>query len=219
MGWMDSLNDAARPRKDLNDGEREKIAKDLVRLSSFGAAAVTFAPLPLSDFFLVTPVQASMVMSVGRVYGRKVDLSEGRDILLELGAVCGVGLVAQKGFATLSKLLLPGLGGILAGPYAFAVTYGLGMVSIRYFASGGAPKEVLKSVFEEAVKEGKKIFSREKLDQFRKERGQEVTDFAQAQTASTPKTPKTPRTTAKRTAPKKRPAKKKPASRRSGGAR
>ncbi len=210
MGWMDSLNAAAAPRKDLGDEEREKIARDLVRLSSFGAAVVTFAPVPLSDFFLVTPVQASMVMSVGRVYGRKVDLTEGKEILLELAAVCGVGLVAQKGFATLSKILLPGLGGILAGPYAFAVTHGLGIVAIRYFANGGAPREVLKSVFDEAVKEGKKIFSREEFEAFRKKQGQAVTDFAQEQ--SQPKAKKAP----KRPAAKRRPAaaKKKPAPRR-----
>lgn len=181
MGWMDSLNQAANPKKPnkaLSDEERGRIAKDLVVMSSFGSAAVTFAPVPLSDFFLVTPVQASMVMSVGRIYGRKLDLTEAKEILLELAAVCGVGLVAQKGFATLTKLLLPGLGGVLAGPYAFAVTYGLGNVAIRYFASGGAPTEVLKSVYEGAVREGKGLFSREKLNEFRKRRGQEVEDFA-----------------------------------------
>jgi uncharacterized protein (DUF697 family) len=204
MGWMDSFK-SVKDGTNLPEDERERIAKDLVTMSSFGAAAVTYAPIPLSDFFLVTPVQAGMVMSVGRVYGRKLEMGEAKEILLELLGVCGVGMVAQKGFATLSKILLPGFGGLLAGPYAFAVTYGLGNVAMRYFETGGAPREVLKGVYERAVNEGKKVFSKEKLDEFRKRRGKDVEDFAKAEAAE----PK--RSTSR--APKKSTAKKKPARR------
>jgi uncharacterized protein (DUF697 family) len=179
MGWLDSLNAAAKGRgKSLDDSERERIAADIVTMSSMGAAVVTLAPIPLSDFVVVTPVQASMVMAVGRIYGRELNLSESKHILVELGSVCGVGLLAQKGFATLSKLLLPGLGGVLAGPYAFAVTYGMGRVAMSYFRGKDATRDTLKRVYEDAVAEGKKIFSKEKLDEFRKKRGAEVEDFA-----------------------------------------
>ncbi|MHB8875800.1 MAG: DUF697 domain-containing protein, partial [Myxococcaceae bacterium] len=108
MSWMNSLNAAARgPKGEVSDLERRKIAEDLVMMSSMGAAAITYAPIPLTDFVLVTPVQASMVMAVGRVYGRELNLTESKHILLELASVCGLGLLAQKGFATLTKILLP----------------------------------------------------------------------------------------------------------------
>lgn len=180
MSWMDSLNAAAKAsKKGLGNEERKKIAADLVMMSSMGAAAVTFAPIPLTDFVLVTPVQASMVMAVGRVYGRELNLAESKHILIELGSVCGLGLLAQKGFATLTKLFLPGLGGVLAAPYAFAVTYAMGHVAMRYFEDKDARREALKRVFDDAMAAAKGVFSKEKLDEFRKKQGKDVTDFAQ----------------------------------------
>ena len=178
MTWMDSLNAAAKgPKKNVSGAERRKISEDLVMMSSMGAAAVTYAPIPLTDFVLVTPVQASMVMAVGRVYGRELNLAESRHIVVELASVCGLGLLAQKGFATLTKILLPGFGGVLAGPYAFAVTYGMGKVAMAYFEDKDANRDALKRVFDDAVAEAKRIFSREKLDEFRRQRGKEVSDF------------------------------------------
>ncbi len=188
MSWMDSLNAAARAgRKKLSPHEREKISTDLVLMSSMGAAVVTLAPIPLSDFVVVTPVQAAMVMAVGRVYGRELDFAEGKHVLLELGSVCGLSLLAQKGFATLTKVLLPGLGGVLAGPYAFAVTYAMGHVAMRYFEDKEGSRERLKEVFDDALATGKKLFSKEKLDAFRKRHGEEVTDFAKKKAKAAPR--------------------------------
>ncbi len=200
MRWLDSLNAAAlKDTSKLSLAERQKTAEDLVMLSSFGAAAVTYVPIPLSDFFLVTPVQASMVMYVGRVYGRKLELSEAKEILIELGAVCGVGIVAQKGFATLSKIILPGLGGFIAGPYAFAVTYGLGQVAKRYFEKQDATRESLSGTFSDAVKRAKGLFSREKLEEFRRRQGKDVEEFARAHADGSPRRGKP----ARRAAPRK----------------
>lgn len=180
MGWLDSLNAASK--KKVKVEEREEIAQDITMMSAFASAAVTYAPVPGADFVLVTPIQASMVMAIGRVYGRKLDFEESKHVLLELASVCGVSLLAQKGFATASKLLLPVVGGVIAGvlsgPWAFAVTYGMGKVAINYFANKDATRESMKSVFDDAVREGKKLFSKDKLEEFRRTRGAEVEDFA-----------------------------------------
>lgn len=179
MSWMDSLNAATRgAKKDLPPKERDRICSDVVMMCSLGSAAVTYAPIPLTDFILVTPIQASMVMAVGRVYGRELNLEESKHILIELASVCGLSLLAQKGFATLTKLLLPGLGGVLAGPYAFAVTYGMGRVAMRYFRDKEHSRETLKKAFNDALREGRRIFSREKVEDFREKKGREVSDFA-----------------------------------------
>ncbi len=154
----------------MTDEERDRICADVVTTSSFAAAAVTLVPVPLSDFALVTPVQASMVMAVGRIYGRELSVQESKHLLVELASVCGLSFLAHKGLATLSKVLLPGLGGLLAGPTAFAVTYGIGRVAMRYFRDRERSRGKLKAAFEEAVAEGKKVFSREKLDELRRAR-------------------------------------------------
>lgn len=181
MSWMDSLGSAAKPGKDLDPEERRKISKDLVTMSSFGAAAATLVPIPGSDFFAVTAVQGSMVVAVGRVFGRELTMAQAKDIVLELAAVCGMGLLAQKGFATITKILLPGLGGVLAAPYAFAVTYGMGNAAMTYFENKDFTKETIKRVYDEAVAEGKRIFSKDTFDQFRKKKGAEVEEFARRQ--------------------------------------
>jgi len=213
MSWMDSLGSAAKSGKNLDPEERQKISKDLVTMSSFGAAAATLVPLPGSDFFAVTAVQASMVVAVGRVYGRELTMSQAKDIVFELAAVCGLGLLAQKGFATITKILLPGFGGILAAPYAFAVTYGMGNASMTYFANKDFTKETIKRVYDEAVAEGKRIFSKDTFDQFRKKKGAEVEDFARQQASGEPApAPKKKKASGSAAAKKKkRPATRRPA--------
>ncbi len=179
MGWMDSLNAAARAaqKKKVTGAQAEEISKDLVMMSSFGAAAVTLVPIPFSDFIAVTAVQASMVTAIGRVYGRELSLEESKHLVLELASVCGAGLVAQKGFATLTKIFLPGLGGVLAAPWAFGITWGMGHVAMTYFANREVTKAVLKQVFNQAKSEAGSVFTKDKFDQFRKKYGNNVEEF------------------------------------------
>lgn len=179
MGWMDSLNAAAKAasKKKLNAAQSEEIAKDLVMMSSFGSAAVTLVPIPFSDFVAVTAVQASMVTAIGRVYGRELNKEEAKHLVLELASVCGAGLIAQKGFATLTKILLPGLGGVLAAPWAFGITWGMGHVAIAYFSNREVTKAVLKTVFSKAKSEAGSVFTKQKFDEFRKKHGGGVEEF------------------------------------------
>jgi len=213
MSWMDSLGSAAKPGKDMDPEERRKISKDLVTMSSFGSAAATLVPIPGSDFFAVTAVQGSMVVAVGRVFGRELSMAQAKDIVLELAAVCGMGLLAQKGFATITKILRPGLGGVLAAPYAFAVTYGMGHAAMTYFENKDFTKETIKRVYDEAVNEGKRIFSKDTFDQFRKKKGAEVEEFArrQASGGGDEAGPAPKKKKRKAAAKKKRPAPRRPA--------
>lgn len=187
MGWMDTLKRAARgpARRDLSPAQQKEAARELVQMSALAAAAVTLAPLPIVDLLAITPIQAAMVMAVGRVHGREVDLKEARSILVELAGVCGTGLLAQKVFATATKLFLPGLGGVLSAPYAFAVTWAMGQVAIGYFDEEGGAREKLKQIFDDALAEGRRLFSREAVEDFRTKRGAEVEDFARAHAAPT----------------------------------
>lgn len=207
MGWMDSLNAAAKAaqKKKLTGPQAEEIAKDLVMMSSFGSAAVTLVPIPFSDFVAVTAVQASMVTAIGRVYGRELNSEEAKHLVLELASVCGAGLVAQKGFATLTKIFLPGLGGVLAAPWAFGITWGMGHVAMTYFANREVTKAVLKTVFTKAKDEAGSVFTKEKFDEFRKKHGKGVEEFVREEVAEEGAEEE------EAPAPKPKPKKKKPA--------
>lgn len=186
MGWIDSLNAAARAagKKKLSGAQAEEIAKDLVLMSSFGSAAVTLVPIPFSDFIAVTAVQASMVTAIGRVYGRELSKEEAKHLVLELASVCGAGLVAQKGFATLTKIFLPGLGGVLAAPWAFGITWGMGHVAMTYFANREVTKAVLKTVFTKAKSEAGSVFTKDKFNEFRKKYGGSVEEHVRKEAGS-----------------------------------
>ncbi len=179
MGWLDSLNATAKAasKKKLNTAQSEEIARDLVMMSSFGSAVVTLVPIPFSDFVAVTAVQATMVTAIGRVYGRELNREEAKHLVLELASVCGAGLVAQKSFATLTKIFLPGLGGVLAAPWAFGITWGMGHVAMAYFANRDVTKAVLKTVFTKAKSEAGSVFTKEKFDEFRKKHGSGVEEL------------------------------------------
>ncbi len=86
-------------------------------------------------------------------------------------------------FTTATKLLLPGLGGVLSAPYAYAVTWAIGLTAIRYFEDVDGNQERLRRVFENALAEGKRMFSRQAVEEFRREKGTEVESFVKSDVA------------------------------------
>lgn len=208
MGWLDTLKKAAQgpARTDLSPQEKARAGRELVQMSSLAAAAVALAPLPFLDIVAITPIQAAMVMAVGRVHGRELDLKEAKNVLVELASVCGAGLLARQVFATASKFLLPGLGGVLNAPYAFAVTWAMGQVAIRYFDDPELARGKLKQIFDDALAEGRRLFSREAVEEFRRKKGAEVEHFAREEAEPAP--------ARRKAAPRKKPAAKKAAPRR-----
>lgn len=191
MSWLDTLEDIRK--KDFSkapQAERDKAARDVVNMASYACAVVAVSPVPFSDAVLMLPVQSAMVMTVGHVYGRKVTQADAKDLILELGATAGVGMLARQGI----KALLPVVGALLTVPAAFAMNWAIGRVAMEYFRTPGMTRDQLRKVYESAKEEGSKLFSRERFDAFRKSGA----------------APKPPQAAADDEAPKKR-AKKKPA--------
>lgn len=172
MSWLDTLEDIRK--KDfskLPEAKREKTARDVVNMASYGCAVVAVSPIPFSDAVLSLPMQSAMVMTVGHIYGRKVTQADAKSLILELGAVAGVGMLARQGI----KALLPVVGALLTVPAAFAMNWAIGRVAMEYFKNPGMPREQLRKIFETARDEGSKLFSKERFDAFRKSR-QAVTE-------------------------------------------
>jgi uncharacterized protein (DUF697 family) len=167
MSWLDTLEDIRKKDfKKVPAKDRDKAARDVINMASYGCAVVAVSPMPFSDVVLSLPMQSAMVMTVGHIYGRKVTQADAKDLVLELGTVVGAGMLARQGI----KALLPVVGALLTVPAAFAMNWGIGRVAMEYFKQPGLPKEQLKKVFEAARKEGSSLFSKERFDAFRKSR-------------------------------------------------
>ncbi len=165
MSWLDTL-DAIRT-KDFSKAplkERDKAARDVVNLCSYGCAVVAVSPIPFSDAIVMLPIQSAMVMTVGHIYGRKVTTADAKDLVVELGATAGFGMLARQGI----KALLPVVGALLTIPAAFAANWAIGHVAMEYFRAPGASKDRLKQVYAEAKAEAASLFSKEKFEKFRK---------------------------------------------------
>ncbi len=195
MSWLDTLEDIRK--KDFSKApakDRDRAARDVVNLCSYSCAAIAVSPIPFSDAVLSFPIQSAMVVTVGHIYGRKVTTADAKDLILELGASAGFSLLARQGI----KALLPIIGPLLTIPAAFATNWAMGRVAIEYFRVPGTSSERLKQVYREAKKEASGLFTRDKLDIFRK-----------GPKAAAPVAKKTPAPAKKKKATKKKPAAKK----------
>jgi uncharacterized protein (DUF697 family) len=165
MSWLDTLESirtkdfAKVPMK-----EREKAARDVVNLCSYGCAVVAVSPIPFSDAIVMLPIQSAMVITVGHIFGRKITSADAKDLVVELGATAGLGMLARQGI----KALLPIVGALLTIPAAFAANWAMGRVAIEYFRQPGASKDRLRQVYAEAKKEAASLFSKDAFDKFRK---------------------------------------------------
>ena len=169
MSWLDTLAEIRKTDwSTVPEVERSATAREVVQMASYAAAAASVVPVPLVDAVLLLPIHTTMVMTVGHVHGRNLSDAEAKRVAVELSAVAGVTMAGRAALSALKKILLPGLGGVLAAPAAFAVTWALGRVANAYFTNPALSREDLKKVFSEAFREGKASYS----DQERKEREQ-----------------------------------------------
>lgn len=167
MSWLDTLAEIRRTDwSKVPDPERDATAREVIQIASYAAAAASVVPVPLVDIALLLPVHTAMVMTVGHVHGRNLSNAEAKRVALELGAVAGITLAGRAALSALKKILLPGLGGVLAAPAAFAVTWALGRVSNAYFKDPGLSRDDLKKVFSDAFREGKASYDEERLEKF-----------------------------------------------------
>jgi uncharacterized protein (DUF697 family) len=168
MSWLDTLEEIRkRDWTKAPAADRDVKAREVVNICAYAASVAAVVPVPLGDIALLLPVHSAMVMTVGHIYGRKVTQTEAARIVMELGAVAGLSLAGHAVIGALKRLLLPVVGGLLSIPATFALTWSLGRVAMTYFERPEISREELKKVFEDALKEGKSVFSPEAFEKFR----------------------------------------------------
>lgn len=124
---------------------------------SIMAATVAAVPLPFTTMPVLTALQASLVMLLGRLYGQTLTPAQSGGVV---SAIAG-GFAAQAIGRELVKFI-PGLGAVVAASWAGAYTWALGEGACVYFGDlmgGKKPDpERIQSVMQDAFKEAQGRF-------------------------------------------------------------
>ena len=119
---------------DVDPGQTpDENAQEVIKSAALLAGAIAVEPIPFADLLLITPLQAKMVLHVGKIYGFEVTPERAREIAQELGATVAYGLAARQFMRGLAKLALPVIGGIITAPAVYGWTFALGRLAQNYF--------------------------------------------------------------------------------------
>jgi uncharacterized protein (DUF697 family) len=139
--------------------QRDKSSKEVITVCSLASGGLVLQPIPALEQGVIL-VQVGMVIALAHIHNEQLDRKRAKEVLMDLGAVTGVNLLGRQAATTIAKVLLPGIGGVLAAPSAFAITWATGHAAQHYFASGGKlDKEKLKAIFEQEKKRGRAHYS------------------------------------------------------------
>ena len=97
----------------------------IINSTSLLCAVLIIQPIPLADFFILTPIEVAGVLAMSQVMGQPLGKHGAGDMVTSIAAVMGGGLIAQQLMYAGVKTLVPLLGGIAIIPVVYAATYGL----------------------------------------------------------------------------------------------
>jgi small GTP-binding protein len=124
---------------------KEKRAREIIYSAATAAAAIAIIPIPVSDVFIITPVQAGMVLTIAGLYGEKITLERAKELLV----VVGGGVALRYAYQAIVSFI-PVVGQIIGPVIAFGGTVALGEAAIVYFKSGGkATKEEIAEAYKQ----------------------------------------------------------------------
>lgn len=123
----------------------KRIARTLCKSFSNISAAVAVTPIPVSDVYFLTIIQAVLVLLIEHLSGREATLKAGLEFITSLGGVATAGVafrwLAQQG-AKLLNLLAPGAGSAISAGIAYGGTKIIGEAAIKYFIDGESMDDV-----------------------------------------------------------------------------
>ena len=97
----------------------------IINATSLLCAILIVQPIPLADFFILTPIQVAGVLAMSQVMGQPLGKNGAGELVTSIAAVVGGGVIAQQLMYAGVKTFVPILGGIAIIPVVYAATYGL----------------------------------------------------------------------------------------------
>jgi uncharacterized protein (DUF697 family)/predicted GTPase len=141
---------------------QRKVANRLVQAVSVVCGALGAAPLPVADIAPITGLQVSMIVGIGYLSGRNLDMEAATEFIAAMGVNAG----AAFGFREAARALVqfvPLAGNAVSAAIAYGATYALGKAAIAYFI-GDADEEEARDIFERQKSEAKQEFDEESLE-------------------------------------------------------
>ncbi len=138
--------------------EREELASQLVDRFSLWSGAAGLVPIPLLDVAAVGGVQFQMLRKLSEIYGVPFIDNRGKSVLTSLAGAIIPASTATTTAMTFGSLIkgIPGIGtaiGALTMPvYAAGVTFVIGKVFMKHFASGGTLLDFSPPDYREFIK-------------------------------------------------------------------
>jgi uncharacterized protein (DUF697 family) len=127
----------------LTDVEREEQATQVVDRFSLWSGAAGLIPVPIVDIAAVGGVQLQMLRKLAEIYGVSFADNRGKSVIASLAGAIIPASTATTTAMTFGSLIkgVPGIGwtvGALTMPvYSAGVTWVIGRVFMKHFASGG----------------------------------------------------------------------------------
>jgi small GTP-binding protein len=110
---------------------RWKLTQAAIAKAASTCAAIAVTPLPFLDFFPLVGIQASLVLTIARIYAYRITLSRARELLVTFG----LAVLGRTLFYELSKLGGPP-GWLLAAAVAAGTTTAMGYGAAIWFERG-----------------------------------------------------------------------------------
>ncbi|THF88964.1 DUF697 domain-containing protein [Deinococcus sp. KSM4-11] len=153
---LDNFNFDVDPARSQDEN-----ADEVIKSAALLAGAIAVEPIPFADILLITPVQAKMVLHIGKVYGFDITPERSLEIVRELGVTVAYGVAARQVMRGLAKLALPIIGGLITAPAVYGWTFALGRVAQNYFERKrlGLPdsREQRVQVVQEAKQQSRRV--------------------------------------------------------------
>jgi uncharacterized protein (DUF697 family) len=148
------------------DAEREEAASQLVDRFSLWSGAAGLIPIPLIDVVAVGGVQFQMLRKLSEIYGVPFNDNSGKSAVASVAGAIIPASTATTTAMTFGSLIKggPGFGsvvGALTMPvYSAGVTYVIGKVFMKHFASGGTLLDFNPPDYREFIKAQQARFKR-----------------------------------------------------------
>ena len=160
MGYLDSIQKVLKADfTKCSMEERDVASRDVITICAFACAGLVLQPIPGLEQGVV-PIQVGMVLAIAHVHGEELSRKRATEILMDIAAITGVSIVGRQVLTSVAKFVLPGLGGLIAAPTTFSVTWATGKAAIHYLRAGGkVDKDSIRKIFEEERERAKAQYS------------------------------------------------------------